>query len=561
MGFPYQIAYFDTDAITCMNTPLFLTSLRRSLQRSFAVGDSRAALLLIVLLGGIALLGGAVIVLGHPALALALPLAVGVGLLALRTPQWGLYGVIAIAALLPFAAFPFSIGFKPTFLDAAVGATFFVWVMSLLVGRNTRFRFGAVAPLIVAFLLWAIVAFIAGLDHAALDRQTLRRFAELLLGTMLYFVVVDHVRERRHLEGLVACLMVAGFISAAVGIVLYVLPNDISNSLLNRLVLFDYPSGWVLRFILDDPTNNQRAISTSVDPNVFGGLMIMLTAVAAPQIAAPRPLFPRWMSIIMVGTMVLALALTFSRGSMLGLVVALTPLALLRYRNLIPYVILAGLALLALPQAQDYIGHFIAGLRGEDLATQMRFGEYEDAIELISRYPYMGVGFSASPDIDLYLGVSSVYLLIAEQMGLIGLGAYLLVNFVFLYTAAQGIRALPHTSRAEPLVLGLTSAIIGALFAGIFDHHFFDTEFPHFATLYWLLMGLAVAGIYVGEAQSGKPKAEDDLFTTKDTEVTKNGEGQYSNGYYGIERVGNPDSELEPTMNPIALMMEGAKVK
>ncbi len=536
-----------------MNTPLFLSSLRRSLQRSFAVGDSRSALVLIALLGGLALLGGAVIVLGHPALALALPLAVGVGVLALRTPQWGLYGVIAIAALLPFAAFPFSIGFKPTFLDAAVGATFFVWVMSLLVGRSTRFRFGAVAPLIIAFLLWAIVAFIAGLDHAALDRQTLRRFAELLLGTMLYFVVVDHVRERRQLEGLAACLMVAGFLSAALGILLYVLPNDLSNSLLNRLVLFDYPAGWVLRFILDDPTNNQRAISTSVDPNVFGGLMIMLTAVAAPQIAAPRPLFPRWMSIIMVGTMVLALALTFSRGSMLGLVVALTPLALLRYRKLIPYVILAGLVLLALPQAQDYIGHFIAGLRGEDLATQMRFGEYEDAIELIRRYPYMGVGFSASPDIDLYLGVSSVYLLIAEQMGLIGLGAYLIVNFVFLYTAAQGIRALPHTSRAEPLVLGLTSAIIGALFAGIFDHHFFDTEFPHFATLYWVLMGLAVAGIYVGEAESGKQEVQNAVFTT--------GNVAEHDSSHGREAARNLDGAPEPTTNPIALMIEGARVK
>ena len=45
--------------------------------------------------------------------------------------------------------------------------------------------------------------------------------------------------------------------------------------------------------------------------------------------------------------------------------------------------------------------------------------------------------------------------------------------------------------------LGLASALFGALFAGIFDHHFFDTEFPHFATLYWLLLGLAVAATYI----------------------------------------------------------------
>ena len=55
--------------------------------------------------------------------------------------------------------------------------------------------------------------------------------------------------------------------------------------------------------------------STSVDPNVFGGMMILLAALGAPQIAAERPIFPRWLSVIMVGTMVLALVLTFSRGT------------------------------------------------------------------------------------------------------------------------------------------------------------------------------------------------------------------------------------------------------
>lgn len=482
-------------------------SLRQSLQRSFVVSDGRVAVGLALALLSLALGGGALVALVHPALAVALPVALAAALLMLRTPQWGLYGIVGVSVLLPFAALPFSIGFKPTFLDVTLGATFFVWVMSLLAGRATRLRVAAMSPLVLAFVVMAFAAFVAGLQHAALDKQTLRRFAELLLGTLLFFVVVDHVRARRQLEGLTALLMLCGTASAALGIFLYVLPHDLSNGLLNRLALFDYPSGWVLRFILDDPTNNQRAISTSVDPNVFGGLMILLTALTAPQIAAPRPLFPRWLAVGMVGTMGLALVLTFSRGSMLGLVVALTPLVLLRYRRLIPWALVAGLAMLALPQAQDYIGHFIAGLRGEDLATQMRFGEYKDAIELIRRYPYFGVGFSASPDIELYIGVSSVYLLIAEQMGLIGLTVYLALNGAFFVTAVRAIRRIPNDSRTEPLLLGLTSAILGALFAGIFDHHFFDTTFPHFATLYWLMMGLAVAAARLGQEEAPAPDA------------------------------------------------------
>ncbi len=500
-------------------------ALKRSLQRSFVVSNWRVALLLALALLGAALLGGALVALVHPLLALIVPLALGVALLALRTPQWGLYGVGAIAILLPFAALPVSIGFKPTFLDAALGATFFVWFMGLIGGRARQMRFASFSPLIVAFMLVALAAFVNGLDHAALDRQTLRRFLELILGMALFFVVVDHVRRPRQLEGLAALIMVGGFLSAALGVALYLLPHEVANSLLNRLAIFDYPSGFVLRFILDDPANNQRAIGTSVDPNVFGGMLILLTAFAAPQVAAPRALFPRWASVGMVGTMVLALALTFSRGSMLGLVVALTPLMLLRYRRLIPWAVGAGLLLLLLPQAQGYIGHFVAGLRGEDLATQMRFGEYKDALRLIRRYPYFGVGFSGSPDIDLYVGVSSVYLLIAEQMGLLGLGIYLLVNLAFFVVAARAIGRLRghDAARAEPLLLGLTSAILGALFAGIFDHHFFDVTFPHFATLYWLMMGLAVAAARIGQAGPA------------------------------------PDEDRAPTRNPLRLLIEGAR--
>jgi polysaccharide biosynthesis protein PslJ len=483
-------------------------ALRRSLQRSFVVGNGAAALLLAGLLVGVAAIGGAVVSLVHPAMAVALPVALGVSLLLLRTPQWGLYATVAVAVLLPFAALPVSIGFKPTFLDLALVATFFVWFMTLLAGRAGGIRFASISPFVVAFMVVAVAAFVAGLEHAVLDRQTLRRFVELLLGLALFFVVVDYVRRRRQMEGLAAVIMLSGFASALIGIGLYVLPHEISNALLNRLTLFDYPGGFVLRFILDDPANNQRAISTSVDPNVFGGLMILMTALTAPQIAAARPIFPRWLSVMMVGAMVLALALTFSRGSMLGLVVALTPLMLLRYRRLIPWMVLAALGLLALPQAQDYIRHFIDGLMGRDLATQMRFGEYRDAIRLIQRYPYFGVGFADAPDIDLYIGVSSTYLLIAQQMGLIGLSLYLLLNSAFFVTAIRAIkrfRGAVERTTVEPVLLGLVSAILGALFAGIFDHHFFDTEFPHFATLYWLFMGLALAAARIGRDEAEQP--------------------------------------------------------
>src|SRR5690606_27783481 len=137
---------------------------------------------------------------------------------------------------------------------------------------------------------------------------------------------------------------------------------------------------------------------------------------------------------LLAGLILVALILTFSRGAMLGLAAGLGLVAVMRYRRLIPYMALGGLLLLILPFTQEYIGRFVEGFQGDDLATQMRFGEYRDAMRLIARYPIFGVGFAGSPDIDLYTAVASVYFTIAGRMGLFGLSAFLgVIGTVFGY--------------------------------------------------------------------------------------------------------------------------------
>ena len=70
--------------------------------------------------------------------------------------------------------------------------------------------------------------------------------------------------------------------------------------------------------------------------------------------------------------------------------------------NATPLIALA--LILILPQTRNLVQHFAEGFAGKDLATQMRFGEYKDAFRLIERYPVFGVGFTDTPDVDLYIG-------------------------------------------------------------------------------------------------------------------------------------------------------------
>jgi O-antigen ligase len=427
----------------------------------------------------------------------------------LRDVQWGFYAVVTVSALLPFGALPIQIGFTPTFLDVALAALFFVWLMRLITRRQQKFVASPLAGPIVAFMMLAIVAFVAGLAHAPLTSFVLRHFAEILLGISMFFATINTVQTLDQVEKIVRVLILGGFAAAVIGIGLYFVPREWSIRLLSSLGRLGYPTGaGVLRFINDDPELSMRAIGTSVDPNTLGGLFILIGALMAPQLFSKRPLFRRRWVVFMFGTIGLCLFLTFSRGSMSGLAAALGLLGVLRYRKLLLLLLAVAIIVLIIPQTQDYVLHFAAGLAGEDRATQMRFGEYKDAFIVISRYPLLGVGFAGTPESDIYLGVANLYLTIAEEMGLVGLAAFAIAVasfFTFAWRAWRRIRAGGGNDRREALLLGLTVAVAGAMVGGVFDHYLFNLEFPHAISLFWMFVGLTVS-VAQKQTEEDKPK-------------------------------------------------------
>jgi hypothetical protein len=103
------------------------------------------------------------------------------------------------------------------------------------------------------------------------------------------------------------------------------------------------------------------------------------------------------------------------------------------------------------------------------------------------------VGFGGSPDIDTYIGVSMVYLLIAEQMGLVGLASFLVVMAVFFVRFWRTRARAVLVPELEPVWWGLHMAIVGGLVGGVVDHYSFNLDFHYSVTLFWIVFGLATA--------------------------------------------------------------------
>lgn len=457
----------------------------------------------VLLVAGVSIGGGWLIVEVGALPALALLVALGLFAWIVRDIEIAYAGVIGIITLLPFASLPFSIGFKPTFLDLALGGLFLVWLIPYLLGEEQRFDATPLGALVLVFAFLAVGTFVAGLGHAALTVTLVRRFAETLLSLALFYLVVNTVRDVGRLGRLMRWLILGATGAAFLGIVLYFLPDLLTIRLLSALGRLGYPTGMgVLRYIRDDPSLMQRATSTSIDPNVLGSLLNLALAMTVPQLFAKRPLLPRWLIVACIGVMGICLGLTISRGSMVAVALAILTVSVLRYRKLLPWFAAALLLVLILPWTQSYIGHFIEGVQLQDLSMKMRLGEYKDAFILIGRYPLLGVGFAGAPDIDIYTAVASVYLTIAERMGLIGLAVFLVIAAALLVRFWRWRKAAEASPELEPLWYGIHAAIIGGLIAGLSDRYFFSLDFHHSVTLFWLIVGLATAAVQIATAST-----------------------------------------------------------
>ncbi len=448
-------------------------------------------LLALCLVAGIAV--GLAAALVNPLILIASVPVLAAGIWALRSDEYAVWLLIIVIAILPRFAAPVKFVLTPTFLDLALVLLVVAWFFRLS-RHPLQVRDVPIALPVLGLMVAAVVTFIVGLPNGALTPLVLRRFAELIISLAMVFVLISILRDHAILRRSVRVFILAGGLAALAGVLLYVIPSDLAIRLLSALRPFGYPTGpTVLHYVLDDPSQLQRATGLWIDPNAYGGYLLVAGSVTLPQLFTHKPLLPKWIVFIILSVVGLALVMTISRGAILAFLCVAVLIGLLRYRRILLLAAVIVALALVLPQTSSLISHFAAGFAGQDLATQMRFGEYKDAFRLIGRYPLLGVGFASTPDVDLYIGVSNMYLLIAQQMGLLGLSAFTITIVVLYVSALRARKMMLSDEDLGAIWMGAFGGVTGALISGIFDHYFFNIDFHNSVMLLWLVIAFAVS--------------------------------------------------------------------
>jgi O-antigen ligase len=428
-----------------------------------------------------------------------IPLGVVAGLLAVAFIWWrpvvGVGLFVAVVAVLPFGVIPVPLaGAQPTFVDAIFIATFLA-MLGRWVFTTEKVPLDAPGIALILFVLVAVAAFVAGAGNSSITPELVRRTGKLLASVLFFLVARDVLDTVGRLAGITRALIVAGAVQGAIGAGLMALSPLTQLTLLSRLQVIGYPTDSVLRYVPgpnDTYTTQLRAIGTSVDPNVFAGTLMLALVLIVAQWASPRPVLRKSVLCLLAVPTAAGVLLSLSRASWAGLAIGLGFIGVLLYRRILVLGVIGAVGVLATPVAQSFIARFVGGFSAADPATAFRLGEYSNALTLLGRYPLLGIGFGASPDIDVTAGVSSVYLLVAEQTGLLGLSVYLVALGATWLIGVRGLRQV-QDRRLQGIRAAFLAAVTAALVTGLLDHYFANQAFPHAVALFWLYAAALVS--------------------------------------------------------------------
>ena len=383
--------------------------------------------------------------------------------------------LIPLSTLLTVEAADFAV----TLVEPALLVLVLVWLARGAAGRDLRVAGGRLyAPLLLMVGAVGLSTLVAARFGLALKEVV--KWLELLA---VYLITLNGVRRDGQLAGLLAALLLAGAGEALYGTYQFATGQG--------------PSAFALGETL-------RAFGHFEQPNPFAGYLGLILPFAVALSFVSRPTWLRALALLAGLALTVGIGLSQSRGAWLGVLTALSVMALAgtsRARQgfwpavyallLLANLVLAGLLpaawtarLTALGENFGLFDARTAVVTPENFALVERMAHWQAGWSMFVDHPLLGVGAGNYPvAYDYYslpgwreaLGhAHNYYLNVAAESGLPGLIALLFLLVVSYHQVALGVRARS--------VAGLErAALLGALgcLAMLTVHNLFDNLFVH----------------------------------------------------------------------------------
>jgi hypothetical protein len=241
-----------------------------------------------------------------------------------------------------------------------------------------------------------------------------------------------------------------------------------------------------------------RFASTLRGANPLGAYLIVPLSLLAVLIARGRR---HWTAISLFVAGLVMLFFSFSRAAWIGMLLSLSIIAAIKYKQLlmrkqvlallaVGLIVLSGLGIMLRQNArlQNIILHTEDKSAIQQTSNEGHISATIAGIKEVARHP-LGEGTGASGPASYYNGnktqiPENYFLQIGEETGWLGLALFGLINI--------GVGYLLWLRRADPLALSLFASLIGLTFVNLLSHAWADDTLAY---IWWGLAGIAMVTV------------------------------------------------------------------
>lgn len=413
-----------------------------------------------------------------PIIGLLVPFALFGMLLVLEYPVTGVYAAVFVAPLIPFSSMPLA--------GVCIWTTISL-VLKSVYDKNFKWRREGAG---VALILFLGVLFISCIFSFA-RMSSLVVWAMYFVFVTFYFTVINTIKTRDMLYGLLRLFVISGALVALCGVMQYVFGWTTANA-------------WIDEEMFEEET--MRVYSTLANPNVLGEyLLLVLPPALVFFLKDKAKSLSKWVYLGISGVMLLCLILTQSRGCWLGFM-ATAAIFITFYEGrlwgLVP------LVLCAMPfiMPQTIIDRLLSIGDMGDSSTSYRVFIWMGAMGILRNYFIGGIGMGEGAFSQVYPLFSynaivaphahNTFLQLLVEGGIPALVTFIAVIILVLKGGYKAYRINAKKSTDALMILGLGAGVIGFVVQSMFDYTFYNYRVM---AVFFMVLAIVVSFRYLPE--------------------------------------------------------------
>lgn len=438
---------------------------------------------------------------GAARLVLAAIIGLGMGALAMVSPilalalPCGIFG-LTVVLYYPAAGVFFAVFAAPFVPTMALAGLCLLTLGSLVIKSITtpyfKWKFDGMGMGILGLLILFLISSLTSFAPA----KSVQVWFMYAVFMCFYFVIINTVRTKKQLHGLLKLFVIAGALVSVYGFMQYIFGWTTNNL-------------WIDETMFE--TDAMRVYSTLENPNVLGEYLLLVLPVAAVFMCKYKLReLPKWIYGLFTALLLGCLILTQSRGCWLGL--ALSAAVFVTFTNgrwwaLAPIV----LAILPFALPPSIINRLLSIGNMADTSTSYRVFIWFGTIAMLRDFWLGGIGMGEAAFNSVYPFYSysaiaaphshNLYLQLISESGICALALFIAVMIVFLRKMTIVHRRGENTSFNSMMSTAIISGLLGFLLQSMFDYTFYNYRVM---AMFFMFLAMGMALKYITDADERK---------------------------------------------------------